>query len=96
MARTNEVTLGAAIDAVLKSCNLRHGVYEAKIQSLWAEVMGKTVARYTISVQLNGNRLYVVVDSAPLKSELFYSRDKIKEVINREIGAEIIKDVFIY
>jgi hypothetical protein len=96
MSRTNEVSLGAAIESMLSELNLRHGVYEAKIEAMWESVMGRTIAKHTTNINLKGDRLYLTVDSAALRNELFYSRVKIREVINKEIGIDIIKDVFIY
>ena len=96
MAKGNEVSLGAAIESVITELNLRHGVYEAKIEAMWESVMGRTCAKYTTSINLKGDRLYVTVESAALRNELFYSRVKIREVINKELGKEIVKDVFIY
>lgn len=96
MSRTNEVSLGAAIESMLSELNLRHGVYEAKIEGMWESVMGRTIARHTTGINLKGDRLYLTVDSAALRNELFYSRTKIREVLNKEIGKDIIKDVFIY
>ena len=96
MRRTNEVTLGAAIQSVLTELNLRHGVYEVRIEAMWDAVMGRSVSRHTTNINLKGDRLYVTVDSAPLRNELFYSRLKIREVINHELGTDVIKDVFIY
>jgi hypothetical protein len=96
MSRTNEISLGAAIESMLSELNLRHGVYEAKIEAMWGPVMGRTIARHTTHINLKGDRLYLTVDSAALRNELFYSRVKIKEVLNKEIGKDIIKDVFIY
>jgi hypothetical protein len=96
MGKTNEVSLGAAIESVITELNLRHGVYEAKIEAMWESVMGRTVSNHTSNINLKGDRLYVTVDSAALRNELFYSRVKIKDVINKEIGKDIVKDVFIY
>lgn len=96
MGRTNEVSLGAAIESLLGELNLKHGVYEAKIEAMWESVMGKTIARHTTAINLKGNRLYLTVDSAPLRNELFYARVKISDIINKELGTDIIKDVFIY
>jgi len=96
MARSNEVSLGAALESVLTELNLRHGVYEARIEAMWESVMGRTIARHTTNINLKGDRLYVTVDSAALRNELFYSRVKIRDVVNKELAKDIIKDVFIY
>jgi hypothetical protein len=96
MKKENEITLGEAIDEMIGTLKLSSGLYEAKIQSSWEVVMGKTIARYTKSINLKGGKLYLTIESAPLKNELFYSREKIKEIFNKELGAEVIKEVFIY
>lgn len=96
MRKTNTVTLGAAIQSVLAELNLRHGVYEARVEAMWERVMGRSVARHTTSIRLKADRLYITVDSAPLRSELFYSRMQIREVVNQELGVDVINDVFIY
>lgn len=96
MAKSNEVSLGAALESVLTELNLRHGVYEARINAKWEEIMGVTIAKHTTAISLKGNRLYVTVSSAALRNELFYARVKIKELINKELKIEIINDVFIY
>jgi hypothetical protein len=96
MARSNEVSLGAALESVLTELNLRHGVYEARIEAMWEPVMGRTIARHTTNINLKGDRLYLTVDSAALRNELFYARVKIRDVVNRELAKDIIKDVFIY
>ncbi|MBS1594432.1 MAG: DUF721 domain-containing protein [Bacteroidetes bacterium] len=96
MRKTNTVTLGAAIQSVLAELNLRHGVYEARVEAMWERVMGRSVARHTTAIRLKADRLYITVDSAPLRSELFYSRMQIRDVVNQELGVEVINDVFIY
>lgn len=96
MAKTNEVSLGAALESLLVDLNLRHGVYEARIEGMWEKVMGRTIARHTTNINLKGDRLYLTVDSAPLRNELFYSRVKIRDLVNKEFDKDIIKDVFIY
>jgi hypothetical protein len=96
MYRSNEVTLGEAIDTMLKDLKLTHGVHEAQIQAMWEGLMGRVIARHTILIQLKGSRLCLTIDSAPLKNELFFSREKIKETVNRALKEDVLKDVFIY
>ena len=92
----NHITLGQAIDQFIQQFKLQDGIDETKVRELWGVLMGKPIAKHTTRIDLRENKLYLTVDSAPLKNELFYSRDKIKEVLNRELGKVVIKDVFIY
>jgi predicted nucleic acid-binding Zn ribbon protein len=96
MARTNEVSLGAALESVLTQLNLKHGVYEARIEAMWEKVMGRTIARHTKEISLKGDRLYITVDAASLRNDLFYARTQVRDNINKELGKNIVKDVFIY
>lgn len=96
MIYSNTVTVGEALESVLKDLNLKHGVYEVRINTLWETIMGNAIARHTRELILKGDRLCLTVDSAPLRNELFYARLKIREMLNKELGQEVIKDVFIY
>lgn len=75
---------------------LKPGLQQSRIKEKWGEVMGKVIANHTTSIILKKSNLYIRVDSAPLKQELTYSRDKIKEVFNKELGEPVISEVFIY
>ena len=69
---------------------------ELKIRQLWIELMGKPISNHTKSLNLKGNKLYINVDSAALKQELYYSRSKIKELLNKEMDDNIIHEVLVY
>ncbi|MFN8310989.1 MAG: DUF721 domain-containing protein [Chitinophagales bacterium] len=92
----NQISLAQAIDSFIKEARLQTGMDEARIKILWEELMGKPIARHTADMKLREEKLYLTIDSAPLKNELFYSRDKIKELLNRELGHEAIKHVLIF
>lgn len=68
---------------------------EVRIQENWEQIMGKTIARYTQSIQLIDGKLIVTTTVAPLKQELTYSKDKIIKVVNEMLGESIVKDVMI-
>lgn len=68
---------------------------EVRIQDNWEQLMGKTIARYTQSIQLIDNKLIVTTTVAPLKQELTYSKDKIIKLVNEMLGENIVKEVMI-
>ena len=57
--------------------------------------MGKMIAKYTRQISIYDKKLFLQIDSAPLKQELFYSREKIIKMMNEEAGEEVIKEVVI-
>lgn len=68
---------------------------EVRIQDNWEQLMGKTIARYTQSIQLIDNKLIVTTTVAPLKQELTYSKDKIIKLVNEMLGESIVREVMI-
>jgi hypothetical protein len=65
------------------------------VKSLWEQLMGKTISTYTANLSVRKNVLYLTILSAPLKHELTFAREKIKTLLNEELGEEFIKDVVI-
>jgi hypothetical protein len=57
--------------------------------------MGKTISTYTSQITVRKGVLYLTILSAPLKHELSYAKDKIRDLINEELGESYIQDVVI-
>ena len=53
------------------------------------------VARHTVAVRLNKGRLFVKVDSAPLRQELTYMRDALKEVLNKRASRAVVQEIIL-
>lgn len=95
MPRKNEQTLKEAISDLLEHYHLKNKLSEAKIIADWEKLMGKTIAKYTKHIYIKDKKLFLHVDSAPLRQELTYSKEKIMEIINKEMGEKLIEDVVI-
>ncbi|MCW5908508.1 MAG: DUF721 domain-containing protein [Chitinophagales bacterium] len=95
MRTKNNVTLKEALEAMVKESKLKNGIDEVRVQEQWFKLMGAPIAKYTQQISLRKGKLYVKVESAPLKQELSYSREKIKTLFNRELGEEVIREVVI-
>ena len=63
--------------------------------SVWEQLMGKTIAKYTDKIQIHGNVLYISTSMAPLKQELLFQKEKIKQRVNEALGENVVKDVVI-
>ena len=57
--------------------------------------MGKTIAKYTDKIQIHGNTLYITTSMAPLKQELLYQKDKIRQRVNEALREAVVKEVVI-
>ncbi|MEI2749865.1 MAG: DUF721 domain-containing protein [Ferruginibacter sp.] len=90
-----EFSLQEAMQQFLKNSRLKSGVQAAQIEDLWEKIMGKTIAKYTDSIRIAGNTLYISSSVAPLKNELLFQKDAIIQRVNEALGEKIIKEVVI-
>ncbi len=90
-----EYSLGDAIQQFLKKSRLKGSVQALQITDVWEKIMGKTVARYTESIKIYGDKLYITTSVAPLKQELLFQREHIISRVNEELGEKTIREVII-
>ena len=90
-----ELSIGEALQQFLNKSKLKSGMQAMQIEDVWEKIMGKTVAKYTDKLQIMGSTLFVTTTVAPLKNELLYQKEKIIEMVNKELGEKIIKEVVV-
>lgn len=93
MKKRNEQSLGDAIGHLIDATGMREKMDELDITAAWDEVVGGMIARHTVAVRLRRGRLVVKVDSAPLRQELTYMREALKEILNRRAGRPVIREI---
>ena len=90
-----EISLQDAIQQFLNKSRLKTGIQALRIEEIWEEVMGKTIAKYTDKIQLINNTLFVTTSVAPLKNELLFQKEKIIERINEAMKEKVVKEVVV-
>lgn len=93
MRKSNEQSIGEAINEMMDSYHLRERLNEVKVQHAWESLMGDAVARRTVSIRLKNKTLELRISSAPLKGELFYNAEMIKERLNEILKGDFIGQV---
>ncbi len=91
----SEISLGDAIKLFLKKSRLKTGIQALQIEEVWAQLMGKTIAKYTDKIQIINQTLFIKTHVGPLKQELVYQKEKIIERVNEALGEKVIKEVVI-
>ena len=89
----NEISLKEAINKLIESYQLRGKLTETQLNESWEQLMGKVIAKYTRSLQLNNGRLVVKLSSSVLRQELSYNKSQMIERLNEHFGEEVIKDL---
>ena len=90
-----EISLQNAIQQFLNKSRLKSGIQALRIEDIWEEMMGKTIAKYTDKIQIINHTLFVTTTVAPLKNELLYQKEKIIERVNELLGEKLVKDVVV-
>lgn len=84
------MSLGEAIEHYLKSHRMYDRFMQQKIISAWPTVMGPGVASHTVDLQISNGVLMIKLDSAVLKKELDMGRDKVVQMLNEHVNAQVI------
>jgi hypothetical protein len=90
-----EFSIKDAIKEFLNKSRIKGSIQALQIEDVWEQIMGKTVARYTEKLQIIGDKLIITTTVAPLKHELMYQREKIKQRVNEALGQKVVNEVII-
>jgi len=93
MRKSNDQSIKEVIGEIIESYKLKGRLDEVKLRNNWESLMGKAIANRTHSIGLKDGTLTIKITSAPLGEELFYASKKIKQLLNDELGEEVIKEV---
>ncbi len=91
-----EYSISEAMQQFLNSSRIKGGIQALQIEDVWEEIMGKTIARYTDKLQIIGDKLIITTSVAPLKNELIYQKEKIKQRVNEALQQKVINEVIVH
>ena len=86
------ISISQALVAYIRESGLEQSVLDVQIEEVWPKVMGETVRKLTRSVEVRDGVLYVRVNSAALKTQLFENRFELIRKLNEAVGALALKD----
>ena len=95
MRKSNESSLGEAINQLIDHYRLRDRLNEVRLKAAWDTLMGGAISNRTIGLKIKNEVLHISVSSAPLREELLYQKERIMELMNKELEGEYIKDLLI-
>ena len=87
----DNMSISDALKEFVEVNRLEKGLDKVNVSDAWAKLMGNGVNNYTSSVQLERQTLYIQLTSSVLREELSYGKQKIIDMLNEELGKEIIK-----
>lgn len=93
--KNNDQPLRDAMKDMFQEFKLAPKLHETQIKSLWERLMGPQINTYTSAIRIKDGVLTLTIVSASLKQELNYGKDKIRSLLNEELGDDLVKEVII-
>jgi predicted nucleic acid-binding Zn ribbon protein len=70
-------------------------VIALRMSQEWEAITGKTIAKYTRSVNMNNKTLTIYTDVAPLKQELQMGKEQLIIRINEYFNERVVEEIVI-
>lgn len=92
--RKNEsVELKDVIRDMLQSYQIDEKYDNNHLIASWERLMGKPIASRTTRLFVKDQVLFVRLSSAPLKNEMTLNKAKVLDIIRKEFGDKLLKDI---
>ncbi len=91
----SEFSMAEALNKFLRGSKLKGDLQAMQILDIWERLMGKTIAKYTDSIKIYSDKLYISTKVAPLKQELIFQKENIIARVNEALGEKVIREVII-
>lgn len=90
---SNPLGLGPIVSEILKGLDMNTRVKEQMCILAWDAVVGKRIASAAQPEFIRDGRLFVVTKSSVWANELTFHKQDIMEKLNREVGANAVKEI---
>ena len=93
MRKANDQKINEVLVDLLKAYRLEGKYAEAMVIGAWPEIMGLAVANRTTELRFSEGKLFVTINSASLRQELFIAKEKIIQLLNEAAGSAAVKEI---
>ncbi len=96
MKWTEPKTFGEIFNEAMTRVGMNDTYDEQRASFLWTEIVGPTINRFTTRRYITNGVLHVYISSAPLKSELSFLTETLKNRINDAVGRQVVTSIVIH
>lgn len=86
-------TIKDAIGQLLKAYQLQARFNETYLEAFWGKMMGPAIASRTNRLYVRDRKLHIEIASAPLRNELVHAKQKLIQLVNKDMGTDVIEDI---
>ena len=93
MTKKTETPLKLMINQMLRAYGYGDQLDEISLVKSWEDIVGEMVARHTTDIYYKKGKLYVSLDSAPLRQELSFVKSGLVEKLNIKAGKIMVREI---
>lgn len=93
MKRNDPLPVGEIIRLAFEQAGNAELVERHRACSLWPQVVGPTINRFTTRRWIEGDTLHVAISNAALRNDLSFMQQTIMQAINKAAGKDIIAHI---
>lgn len=91
--KSDTMRVSEAMSDLLKEFKIEDKYVESQLIDSWEKVMGTPIATRTSKIYINQKVLFVHLTSAPLRQELEMSKDRVLDLLEKEMGSRVVDKV---
>ena len=93
MKRQREEQIGDVLRQFMRAEGIETPYNEYRLMQAWPEIVGPAVERCTGKLYIKNGVLYVQLNSAVIRHELFAGRKRLAQRLNEHVGAQVITNI---
>ena len=93
MFKRREQSIDSLVLRNLRALGLETPLLQKRLVESWPTVAGEAIARYTNSVRIQNQTLWVGLSVPALRADLSMRRQEFVQRLNAHVGAQIITDI---
>lgn len=91
--KNDNLNLSEALQEFIVENKLQTGIDRVNAREAWKNLMGNGVNNYTTAIELRNTTLFVSLSSSVLREELSLGKTKIINMLNEELGKDLITKI---
>lgn len=91
--KSNQSKIDDVFLQFVKANGLARNYEEYQVKEAYNKLMGPPIVKYTSDLFLKNRRLHVTLTSSVIRDELSQGKTRFLELLNKELGEELVLDV---
>ena len=85
--------LKKVLKKTIENSGFKNALLQERAVSIWPNIVGKNISKISNATSVDKGVLFVKVESATWRQELYMQKNEIINKINKKIGSKAIKEI---